>query len=785
MRIPLSWLKELVPLNISVQEVAERLIRLGHEVESIETPRADIAGVVVGHILSMMPHPNADRLQLLRVDIGTDEPLSIVCGASNMKVGDKVPVATIGTRLPGGMVIKKGKIRGETSYGMCCSAAELGLAEDADGLLILSEDAPVGSEVGAYLGLEEAIIDLSITPNRGDCMSVRGIARELAADLDLPLARVGDVELSVDDAVAKPGVRVEDPGHVPCYMARRIEGLRVGDAPEWMRRGLAYAGMRSVNGVVDVLNYVMLYLGQPMHAFDASRLEGELKVRRARKGETLDALDGHHYELTADDLVVADDHTVVAMAGIIGSEASGVSGDTTEVVLESAFFRPACISTSRRQHGLVSESSMRFERGVDPSMVGPALEQATKILIDLFGGRAGPVLCLGDPAELAAGRTIRCQRSELEERLGRQIPREADCVLERMGFRVRLVDDLMEVHAPAFRHDIAIPEDLAEEYARILGYDSIPSMMPALKACKVQKKEAQLDHAVAAGAIQCITYAFISEDEQRHFVKDDGRDLRLVNPISEDMSLMRRSLWPGLLRVARHNMNRQQPGVFLTELGRIYEAADQAHHREHRILAWLMCGEVHRDEWYSPARMADFFDLKGAIEDWFDAVGLKGRFLADDGIVGLQPGQSARIMVGKQGVGVLGRIDQSIAAAYGLEVAVFAAWVDLDVLPQSRQPRFVPLPEFPSVQRDVVMLFDRSIAADTLVQTAAKAAGPLLADVYVFDVYTGKGIPEDKRSVGFRLTLQDASRTLTQEQADDLVRKVVDALTSQHGGQLR
>ncbi len=784
MRIPLSWLKELVPLEISVQEVTERLIRLGHEVESVETPRADIAGVVVGRILSMKPHPNADRLKLLQVDIGKDEPLSIVCGASNMTVGDKVPVATIGTRLPGGMVIRKGKIRGEVSYGMCCSAAELGLAEDADGLLILPADAPVGAEVGSYLDLEEAIIDLSITPNRGDCMSVRGIARELAADLGLPLARVGDVSLTVDAAVPKPRVKVEHAGHVPCYMARRIEGLRVGDAPEWMKRGLIQAGMRSVNGVVDVLNYVMLYLGQPMHAFDAGRLEGHLTVRRATRGEVLDALDGHRYELNPGDLVVADDRAVVALAGIIGSEASGVKEDTTDVVLESAFFHPSCISTSRRQHGLVSESSMRFERGVDPSMVGPALEQATKILVDLFGGRAGPVLCLGDLAGLAAGRTIRCRRSELEDRLGRPIPREADRVLERMEFRVQVQDDLMQVHAPGFRHDIAIPEDLAEEYARILGYDAIPVRMPDLLARKMQQKENYLDLAVSAGAVQAITYAFISEDEQRHFVRDDGRDLKLVNPIAEDMRLMRRSLWPGLLRVARHNMNRQQSGVFLTELGRIYEAGDKAH-REHRVLAWLMCGEVQRDEWHTSARMADFFDLKGALEDWLAAVGLKGRFLADDEIPGLQPGQSARIMIGKQLVGALGRIDRSIATDYGLEAAVFAAWVDLDLLPQPKRPRFEPLPEFPSVQRDIVMLFDRSIPADALLQTAARAAGALLADVYIFDVYTGKGIPGDKRSLGFRLTLQDASRTLTQEQADEVVRKVVEALSSRHGGELR
>ena len=784
MKIPFSWLKEHTPIKVSVDEVVDALIRLGHEVEGVETPRQDVQGVVVGKIVEKIPHPDADRLSLLKVDIGKDEPLAIVCGASNMDVGDKVPVATVGTTLPGGMTIKKGKIRGEVSFGMCCSEAELGLAEEASGLLILSADAPVGMEVGEWLGLEEAVFDLSITPNRGDCMSAHGLARELAADMVLPMAHAKMIFLEDDASVVSPRAEIIAREDCPCYLSRRIEGVHVTASPAWMQQGLLLAGMRPVNGIVDVLNYTMLYLGQPMHAFDADKLQGDLQVRRAGPGESFEALDGRTLQLTDEDLVVADAEHAVALAGIMGSDDSAVNENTVNIVLESAYFRPASVSRSRRYHGMVSEASMRFERGVDPAMVEIALQQASKIIVDLYGGRLGAVERAGDIRLVNARRTIHCRVSDIEARLGIAIPEAVDQTLERMGFSIRRQEDSLEVSVPAFRHDVAIAEDMAEEYARIIGFDHIPERMPPLLARGVEPVDDSVRLAVAGGAVQVITYAFIAAEEQRHFVSDDGRDLVLSNPISESMRVMRRSLWPGLLNVAKYNMNRQQAGVSLVEHGRIYELVGESR-REHNMLVWLMAGEKEADQWYARGRTADFFDLKGAVDAWLAKRRLTARWIADDTLTGLQPGQAARIMAGKNQVGMIGRVARDVAEYYELDMPVYVAALDLDLLPQGRPARYVPVAEFPGVQRDLVFLFDRNVIAEKVIRCVQQAAGRLLADAYVFDVYHGQGVPEGKISMGIRFTLQDASRTLTQADSDAVSEAIVAAVEDRFGASLR
>ena len=416
MKIPFSWLKEHVQLTKAPKDIADDLVRLGHEVESIALPQAGVLGVRIGQILDMKPHPDADKLKLLKLDLGEAEPLAIVCGASNMKQGDKVPVATVGTNLPNGLTIKQGKIRGEVSFGMCCSVAELGLAEDADGLLILPTDAPVGMEVGAYLELEEAVLDLDITPNRGDCMSARGLARDLAADGNLPLIAPDEEPADVSDSVAVPSVQVTASNDCPLYMARRIEGVAVSDAPDWIKARLLAAGQRSINGVVDIINYTMLDLGQPMHAFDADKLTGGLHVRATVEGESFLALDGREITLHAGNIVIADDKAVVALAGIMGSEHTGVTETTTNIVLESAAFRAALISTTRRTHGLVSESSMRFERGVDPEMIAVAMNQATLLILELFGGSASEVITIGDADTLVKHKVVNTSIARIESR---------------------------------------------------------------------------------------------------------------------------------------------------------------------------------------------------------------------------------------------------------------------------------------------------------------------------------------------------------------------------------
>ncbi len=784
MKLPYSWLKEHVAVDAPAEALADDLIRLGHEVEGIECPRRAVSGVRVGRILEMNPHPNADRLKLLKVDVGGERPLAIVCGATNMKPGDRVPVATIGTRLPNGMTIRKGKIRGETSEGMCCSEAELGLAEDADGLMILPEDAPVGLEVGEYLGLEEAVFDLSITPNRGDCMSVRGIAREIAADRGLELTALDERPAPADTSVSVPEVALEAAEDCPLYLARRIEGLTLGPAPEWIRRRLVLAGQRPVNGVVDILNYLMLELGQPMHAFDAEAIRGTIRIRAASDGERFAALDGRSHRLNAGDLVIADDASVLALAGIMGSEESGVKDGTTSIVLESAFFRPARISLTRRAHAIVSEASMRFERGVDPDLVHRAMERATELILEHFGGKAGAVARAGRADAGIEPRRIDCEAARIESRLGLKLTEKADRVLEAMGFSVRRDAGRLSIEVPRFRHDIERWEDISEEYARIIGFDAIEAEDPKPVALPPRRSEAAVCDAVRSGAVQVITYAFIGEGQQRLFVPDDGRDLRLSNPISEQMAVMRRSLFPGLLAAARHNLNRQASGVSLVEQGRIYQAGREGP-EEIEVLAWLMAGNAHDDEWYAPARPVDFFDLKGAVERWLAARRISARFVADDNLRGLQPGQSARIVAGKREGGVIGRISTKVARAFEIEAPAFVASIRLDAVGAGRPPRFAPLPEHPASQRDLVFLIDRGIESEAVVRAAARAAGSLAVQVRVFDRYSGQGIPEGKLSLGLRLVLQAPDRTLAQQEVDAVAERVVAEIGKRFGATLR
>jgi len=789
MKIPYSWLKEHVTLTATPAQLADDLIRLGHEVEGVEEPRAAVKGVRVGRIISKGPHPDADKLSLLKIDIGESEPLGIVCGASNMDEGDKVPVATIGTSLPNGLKIKKGKIRGEVSCGMCCSAVELGLAEDASGLLILPDDAPVGAQVGEYLELEEAVFDLSITPNRGDCMNARGLARDLAADAALPFADVELTNIAVDASVVAPVVSIAAKEDCPVYMARRIDGVIVADSPTWMQARLIAAGQRPVNGIVDALNTIMLDLGQPMHAFDADKLDGDITARAALGGEAFAALDGRELKMSKGDLLICDASSVIALAGIMGSEPSGVSDATTSIVLESAFFRPARVSETRRGHAVVSEASMRFERGVDPAMVEVAMQRATAMIIELFGGSASSITICGDAGRINSGnnnkgRKVSCSVSRIASRLGVGIPESADDVLTRMGFGVCRDGDRLDVTTPSFRHDISIPEDISEEYARVIGFDAIPEILPALAVTAPAKKDSSIHDAVACGFLQVVTYAFISAGEQRLFVADDGADIKLENPISDAMTVMRRSVWPGLLNAAKYNLNRQQPGVALAEQGRIYVRRD-AGHDENNVIAWLMTGEVQADEWHGGARATDFFDLKGAVETWLALRGLTGRFIANDGIQGLQAGQSAKILVGRVEAGHIGRVDGDIAAGFDMDTPVFVASINLDTLPAGKKAKFTALPEFPGVERDLVFLFDKGTTSDAILNAVRNAGGELLTDTRIFDLYEGKGVPEGKVSLGIRFTLQDASRTLTQEDSDAVSNAIIADMDKRFGASLR
>ncbi|MDQ6950531.1 MAG: phenylalanine--tRNA ligase subunit beta [Mariprofundales bacterium] len=782
MKLPLSWLQSFVALNESTTAIADRLVRLGHEVEGIATPRDDLSKVIIGQILTMEPHPGADRLHLLTIDIGAESPLAIVCGATNMAVGDRVPVATVGATLPGGMVIKRGKIRGEVSCGMCCSEKELALADDAAGLLILPTDAPVATAMGEWLKLESAIFDLSITPNRGDCMSIYGLARELAADIDLPLAPLMGVSTVVDHGVDTPRVTIAAADGAPCYFARRIDGVALADSPSWLQARLRAAGQRPVNGVVDVLNLLMLESGQPMHAFDADRVSGAITVRRASAGEAFAALDGHDYALATEDLVIGDAQGVIALAGIIGGADSAVEESTTSLILESALFAPAGISRSRRRLGIVSEASMRFERGVNPTLVASLLDRATTMVIDLFGGRAGvPVVCGGVSS---AARMLTIPVARIRDRLGMDLPEATDGVLRRMGFAIVRDRGNLEVGIPPFRHDVTIAEDMAEEYARIIGYDAIPYALSKLDAAPMPPANRHLEQALAAGLVQVINYAFIDSKEMRLFTLEDGADVVLENPISEAMSVMRRSLFPGLLKSAQYNLNRQLPGVALVEQGRGYRREGDAY-VETPLLGWLMAGELEQAQWYGSVRLAEFRDVKGALEQWLSQQGLHARFVADDAITGLQPGQSARILVSREEVGVMGRVQPEIAARFQIDVPVFVAQLRLDGLPQGKSPRYAALPEFPAMVRDLVFLFPKDTTAAAITQAANRAGGKLVEESRIFDRYEGEGVPEGMVSLGVRITLRDTKRTLTQQDGDGVAQAVVAEMAKRFQASLR
>ncbi|MCF6208566.1 MAG: phenylalanine--tRNA ligase subunit beta, partial [Ghiorsea sp.] len=741
-------------------------------------------GVRVGHIVEMKPHPDADKLKLLKIDLGDVDHLAIVCGATNMVEGDKVPVATVGTCLPNGLKIKKGKIRGEVSFGMCCSEAELGLAEDADGLLILPSDAPVGEEVGQYLGLEEAVLDLDITPNRGDCMSLRGIARDLAADYGLPLIEPGDEVVATDDSVAAPTVGVAASEDCPLYTACRIEGVKVTASPDWLQARLIAAGLRPINGVVDVINYTMLDLGQPMHAFDADTLHGDITVRTAKEGETFTSLEGKEVSLHAEDLVIADDDNVIALAGIMGSEPTGVTEKTTNIVLESAAFRPARISITRRTCGLVSDSSMRFERGVDPAMIAVAMDQVAHMIVGLFGGKVSATTAVGETDSLIKDTQIQVNMQRIESRLGIEVPKTADAVLERMGFGIEHQGDTLNFSVPSHRPDVRLAEDISEEYARVIGFDAIPAVLPKLNMTALRKPDTAVADAVRLGFVQVINYAFIAADEQRLFVADDAQDLVLSNPISAAMSVMRRSMFPSLLNTAKYNMNRQQTGVALVEQGRVY-AGNMTEHTETNMLAWLMTGDVQQDSWYAKTRKADFFDLKGAVESWLQGRGLTARFMADDDVQGLQAGQTAKIFIGKSVAGYIGKVDGDLADGFDLSDDVFVASINLDVLHAGKKAKFQPIPEFPSIERDLVFLFDKGVTSDAILQSVRKACGQQLVNASIFDLYDGKGVPEGKVSLGIRFVLQDAKRTLTQEDSDKAMQAIIDAIAKKFNAELR
>lgn len=789
MRFSEKWLREWVNPSIGTHTLADQLTMAGLEVDAIEPVAAEFDQVVVGEVLELAPHPDADKLRVCQVAVGEAEPLQIVCGAPNVHVGMKAPTALVGARLPGGLKIKKAKLRGVASTGMLCSARELGLSDDAAGLMALPADAPVGEELRGYLQLEDVAIELGLTPNRGDCLSIVGVAREVAVLNRLDFAEPAPQPVPTSGRTERP-VTLEAAGDCPHYVGRVIEGIdAAAPTPLWMQERLRRCGLRSLGPVVDVTNYVMLELGQPMHAFDLDRLQGGIVVRHARAGESIELLDGQTLSLEPGSLVIADEGGPVALAGIMGGAASAVTDATRNIFLESAYFDPLAIAGRARGYGLHTDSSHRFERGVDPALQARAIERATRLILEIAGGTPGPIVERGAPETVAEPVVLRHAR--IERVLGMALDAAGvEDILSRLGMRLESIDGGWQVRAPSFRFDIAREEDLIEELARIHGYQALPVTRPIASLGMGARPEGRVANRrvrellVDRGYHEAVTYSFVSPELQT-LVAPEQASLTLANPISADLAVMRTSLWAGLLAAVVHNVNRQQGRVRVFELGLTFTPQDTELAQTPRV-AGAAYGYVYPEQWGVPQRRVDFFDVKADVEALLGTTGRAAdfRFVAEPHPA-LHPGQSARILRGEEPVGWMGGLHPAAEQHLGLAQPVVLFELDLGLFAQGRVPAFEPLSKFPAIRRDLAVIVDESVTARAVRECVRAAVPALFRHFELFDVYRGKGIDSGRKSLALGLTFQDLSRTLTDADVDEAMQRVITALQRQLEATLR
>jgi len=789
MKFSEHWLRTWVNPEVSRDELIKRLSMIGLEVEAATPVAAAFSGVVVGEVQSAEPHPNADKLRLCQVTDG-EQVLPIVCGAPNVRAGLKVPLARIGATLPG-ITIKKAKLRGVESQGMLCSAAELGLSEDHDGLLELPADAPLGEDLRDYLQLDDLAVELSITPNRGDCLSIAGIAREVSALYNAPLQAPASAEVAATHQQTL-SIELQAPAACPRYLGQIIKGVDLSrKTPLWMVERLRRSGIRSINAAVDVTNYVMLELGQPLHAFDLAEINGCICVRMAKDGETLRLLDGQDIRLDSQTLVIADQQRALAMAGVMGGEHSGVNDSTRDIFLESAFFAPLAIAGKARQHGLHTDASHRFERGVDPALPWPALQRASELLIAICGGKAGPVSQAQNAEHLPPAVTIELRESRITQMLGTALPR-TDIVRLLRALELELTETdegVWQVKVPSHRFDLSLEIDLIEELARLWGYDQLPSRAPsarlALRANPEGRVElAQLRHLLAArGYQEAITYSFIDAKLAAQFVPDTP-PLALANPISADMAVMRPSLWPGLIKALQHNLNRQQSRVRLFECGLCFIGALDNLVQDNRI-AGLISGSRLPEGWSNGREAVDFYDAKADVCALLAQGGAIDTFsFAPAQHSALHPGQTAQIEQGGKPIGLLGALHPVLAQSLGISQPVFLFELQLEPLLQGRLPEFSGLSRFPAVRRDLALIVSSEQAAGALQDCIREQAGEHLSELCLFDVYQPKDNPAEK-SLAFGLTWQHPTRTLTDTEINDSINSILAALEQRFKARLR
>ncbi|MEE8238306.1 MAG: phenylalanine--tRNA ligase subunit beta [Gammaproteobacteria bacterium] len=790
MRVNLEWLREWVSIDLEPAELAERLTVAGLEVSSVEAAAPDFEGPVVAEITGVQPHPDADRLVVCEVDDGRKQHV-VVCGAPNATSGLRAPFAPVGAQLPGGVKIGRAKLRGVTSDGMLCSGQDLGLSEESDGLLELAEDAPLGESIRDHLRLDDAILDIELTPNRGDCFSVVGIAREVAATQGLELEPPANVPVKAQSS-ATFNVTLEAEAGCPRFVGRLIRGISItATSPVWLAERLRRAGFRAIHPVVDVTNYVMLELGQPLHSYDERKLDTGIVVRLARKREKLKLLDDREISLDPDVMVIADSSGAIGLAGIMGGNSTAVDAQTQDIFLEAAYFSPPAMAGRARRLGLQTDAATRFERGVDPENQARAIERATALLVEIVGGEPGPIVETKLSDHLAANEPILLRHDRLQAILGLDVDTESvEHILKILAMDVTQHKGGWRVTPPGFRFDLRIEEDLFEEVARMIGYDNIP-VTPELSAghlgtaTESRVTEDRLADLLAArGYSEIISYSFVDE-ELENAINPGTAMAKLANPISKDLSVMRRSLWPGLLKTATQNLSRQQNRMRLFEMGAQFSVVAKKIVETH-VLAGLVAGSRWPEHWDFDATAADFFDVKADIEAIFQLTGrLDELQFSPAEHPALRPGQTARLRLAGEHIGWLGALHPVLERRLELRTNVILFALRLEETLQSALPNFRAYSKFPSVRRDIAVVVDENISVDRIIESVRENAGDMLQNVMVFDVYRGKGIDSSLKSVALGLILQDTSRTLTDADADHTVSSVTEHLGRALGATIR
>jgi phenylalanyl-tRNA synthetase beta chain len=792
MKISENWLRQWVNPAIETKVLAEQLTMVGLEVDSVNPVAPEFTGVVVGEVLDRVQHPNADKLSVCKVNVGGPEILTIVCGAKNVRQGLKVPVATIGAILPGNFKIQAAELRGEPSQGMICSEKELGLESLSEGIMEWPSDAPSGKDFREYFNLNDNIIEIELTPNRGDCLSIRGVAREVATIHHLSVNSPEIKTTTTVESLNKFPVKIIAGDRCPKYCGRVIRDISArAVAPLWMQENLRRSGIRSINPVVDVCNYVMLELGQPMHGFDVDKLKGEIIVRLAKPGEQITLLNEENLTLNASTLVIADAEKPHAIAGVMGGLESSVGETTKNIFLESAYFNPVGVRRDSKAYHLSSDSAYRFERGVDFNLQRLALERATELLLEIVGGHPEPIIEVEDKKSLPIPKIIQLRRPQIQRILGLIIQdEEVAKIFAALEFEYEPRDFGWEVKVPSHRFDLEIEVDLIEELARIFGYDNIPATRakPSLtpfEQSEIQIQKERVEHYfLDRGYDEVITYSFVDPALQT-LIDPDAISPPLMNPLSSDMSVMRTSLWPGLLKTWQYNLNRQANRLRIFEMGLIFNKTGGSWNQNAR-LGFLSAGRIYAEQWGAASKTSDFYDLKNDLMGLFSLLKSPTTIEFKPGTHhALHPGQSADICYQGKIVGHMGALHPKIQEALDLTEAPWLCEIDLDVVTAAVLPKFLGVSKFPGVRRDLAFVVEKDLPAAKILESVRQSGGEWLQDVQLFDVYQGEHIESGKKSIAIGLTFVHPSRTLIEQEINEIIQIVLRTLEQSFNATLR